>query len=97
MAGCTAKQPHEIEVQYSYQDNYEYFGYITNWVRNVKIPPTPKNTHGAKADFNQCIKETKERLIDHRIPRKEIQLAFVVECMAKKDWFLYVSPYMATG
>ncbi|MCT8863719.1 hypothetical protein ACE02G_10300 [Shewanella xiamenensis] len=96
MCGCAATKPTELELNFSYQDNYDYFGYITNWVKNLDIPPTPENTDGAEKDFSLCKNDTKERLIDNKIPSREVQLAFIVECMSKKGWFLSVDTYMVT-
>lgn len=96
MYGCAATKPTELELNFSYQDNYDYFGYITSWVKNLEIPPTPENTDGAEKDFSLCKNDTKERLIDRKIPSREVQLAFIVECMSKKGWFLSVDTYMVT-
>lgn len=97
LCGCAMTKPTELEVNFSYQDNYDYFGYITSWIKNLDIPPTSENTDGAEKDYVFCKNDTKERLIDHTIPSREIQFAFIVECMSKKGWFLSVETYMVTS
>lgn len=96
LCGCTATKPTEVELNFSYQDNYDYFGYVTYWVRNPEIPPTGDNIVGAEKDFVLCKSEIKEHLIDKQFPSRDIQYAFIVECMYKKSWFLSAETYMVT-
>lgn len=96
LCGCTATKPTEVELNFSYQDNYDYFGYVTYWVRNPEIPPTGDNIVGAEKDFALCKSEIKEHLIDKQFPSRDIQYAFIVECMYKKSWFLSAETYMVT-
>lgn len=96
LCGCTTTMPKEVELNFSYQDNYEYFGYVTHWVRNLEIPPVDDNIVGAKKYFELCKSEMKEHLIDKQLPSSNIQYAFIVECMYKRGWFLSAETYMVT-
>ena len=96
LCGCTATKPKEVELSFSYQDNYDYFGYVTHWVKSLEIPPVDANIVGAKKDFALCKSEMKDHLIDKQLPSQNIQYAFIVECMNKKDWFLSAETYMVT-
>lgn len=96
LCGCTSAKPKEVELSFSYQDNYDYFGYVTHWVRNSDIPSTGNNVVGAKKDFALCKGEIKEHLINEQVPSRDIQYAFIVECMYKKSWFLSAETYMVT-
>ncbi|MDO6712779.1 hypothetical protein Q4567_18740 [Aliiglaciecola sp. 2_MG-2023] len=96
LCGCTSTKPKEVELNFSYQDNYDYFGYVTHWVKNPDIPPTGNNLVGAKKDFAHCKSEIKEHLIEAQVPSRDIQYAFIVECMYKKGWFLSAQTYMVT-
>lgn len=94
--GCTATKPKEAEIVFSYQDNFDYFGYITHWVRNPAIPPTGDNILGAEKAFARCKIEMQESLLNNQLPAHDIQYAFIVACMNKRDWFLSVDTYMVT-
>lgn len=94
--GCTSTKPKDAEVAFSYQDNYDNFGYITHWVRNPAVPPTGDNILGAEKAFVGCKTEMKESLLNNQLPGHDIQYAFIVACMKKRDWFLSVDTYMVT-
>lgn len=96
LCGCTSTNTNEAELNFSYQDNYDYFGYVTYWVKNADIPPTDSNIVGAKEDFELCKSEIKAHLIDTQMPSHDIQYAFIVACMHKKGWLLSVEAYMVT-
>ncbi|MBU1621391.1 MAG: hypothetical protein KJ556_04405 [Gammaproteobacteria bacterium] len=96
MCGCTSTKSTELELNFSYHDDFDYFGYVTSWVKNLDIPPTLENIDGAEKDFVLCKNDTKGRFIDHKMPSREVQFAFIVECMSKKGWLLSVETYMVT-
>ncbi len=96
LCGCTSTKPKEEELKFSYQDNYDYFGYVTHWVRNPEIPPTDNNIVGAEKDFSLCKSKINEHLIDAQAPSRDIQYAFIVECMYKNGWFLSAETYIVT-
>ena len=96
LCGCTSTKPKEEELKFSYQDNYDYFGYVTHWVGNPEIPPTDNNIVGAEKDFSLCKSKINEHLIDAQAPSRDIQYAFIVECMYKSGWFLSAETYIVT-
>ena len=96
LCGCTSTNFKEEELKFSYQDNYDFFGYVTHWVRNPDIPPTSNNIDGAEKDFALCKSKIKEHFIAAQVPSRDIQYAFIVECMYKNGWFLSAESYMVT-
>ena len=96
LCGCTSTKPKEEELKFSYQDNYDYFGYVAHWVRNPETPPTDNNIVGAEKDFALCKSKINEHLIDDQAPSRDIQYAFIAECMYKNGWFLSADTYMVT-
>jgi hypothetical protein len=96
LVGCSTNQSQEYEIEFSSQQNFSYFGYITSWSRKLGIPSVVIDQEVAEFDFNTCSKDVTQRYINSQKPNRDIRFAFMVECMSQKGWFLVVEPYMVT-
>ncbi|GAA0852564.1 hypothetical protein [Aliiglaciecola litoralis] len=96
IVGCATKPQNKTEIQFSHQQHFSYFGYITAWTRKLGTPSAVSDLKVAEYDFSACKRQSMTRYIDHHTPNKDIRFAFMVECMANKGWFLVVEPYMVT-
>lgn len=96
LLGCSTNHSQQVEIEFSNQQNFSYFGYITSWSTKLGIPSVLSDQKVAELDFNTCSKDVTQRYIDDQEPNRDIRFAFIVECMSQKEWFLVVVPYMVT-